>query len=173
MDKFSLIQMLRRHGIGQRLALLILMFSSVVTLVSTTLQLSLEFIRDVDGIERILDQIEKSYAHSLASSLWVTSQKDVQLQLDGILRLPDMQYLEIRSDFEEVVATAGQPQEARILRKETRLHFEYLGKPVYVGKLLAVASLEGAYQRLKDKVVVILITQTIKTFLVSLFILWL
>lgn len=169
----ELLKTLNRHSIGRQFALWILVFSSVVTLVSTMLQLTLEFKRDVTIIESVLDQIRKSYSNSLAGSLWVTSQKDVQLQVDGAFRLPDMQYLEVRSDQDQVVAAAGKAQDQRILRQETSLYFEYLGKQVYVGKLIAVASLESAYQHLKDKVLVILISQAIKTFLVSMFILFL
>lgn len=84
-----------------------------------------------------------------------------------------MQYLEVRSDQDKIVASAGKAQEQRILRQETPLYFEYLGKPVFVGKLIAVVSLESAYQHVVDKAVVILVSQTIKTFLVSMFILFL
>lgn len=163
---------LLRPGIGRQFALWILVFSSLVTLVATVTQLSIEYKRDVAGIQGVLEQIRASYAHTLASSLWVTSQIDIQLQLDGILRLPDMQYLEVSSP-DRIEAKAGEMHDSHILRQETPLYFEYLGKQVYVGKLVAVASLEGAYQRLKDKILVILISQTIKTFLVSLFILFL
>ncbi|MFA7243048.1 MAG: ATP-binding protein [Sulfuricellaceae bacterium] len=169
----ELLRILERPSIGRQFALRILMFSSVVTLVSTVLQLTLEFKRDVTIIESVLGQIRKSYSNSLAGSLWVTSQKDVQLQVNGAFRLPDVQYLEVRSDQGQIVAVAGKVQEQRILRQETPLYFEYLGKQVFVGTLVAVASLESAYQHIADKVVVILISQTIKTFLVSMFILFL
>ena len=162
-----------RPGIGRKFALWILAFSSVVTLLSTVLQLTLEFNRDVTGIEQLLEQIEETNSNSLASSLWVVSDKDVKLQLDGILRLPDMQYLEVRSETDLLVAKAGTPQLDLIVTREIPLFFNHRKQPVYVGKLYAVASLKGAYQRLKDKILVILITQTVKTFLVSFFILFL
>ncbi|MDH5259535.1 MAG: hybrid sensor histidine kinase/response regulator, partial [Gammaproteobacteria bacterium] len=162
-----------RPGIGRKFALWILAFSSVVTLLSTALQLTLEFNRDVSGIEQLLEQIKETNSNSLASSLWVVSAKDVKLQLDGILRLPDMQYLEVRSEVDVIVAKAGSPQLDLIVTREIPLFFSHREQLVYVGKLYAVASLNGAYQRLKDKILVILITQTIKTFLVSFFILFL
>ena len=166
------LKALLQPGIGRRFALWILVFSSLVTLVSTVVQLRIEYKRDVAGIQGVLEQIRVSYAQTLASSLWVTSQSDIQLQLNGMLRLPDMQYLEVSSP-DRIEAKAGEKHDSRILRQDTPLYFEYLGKPVYVGKLVAVASLEGAYQRLKNKILVILVSQTIKTFLVSLFILFL
>jgi len=162
-----------RPGIGRTFALWILAFSSVVTLVSTVLQLSLEFKRDVVGIERLLDQVRNSYSGSLADSLWVISKENIQLQLDGILRLPDMQYIEVRSDTGQIMAIAGKQKNKKILQREIPLYHKHREKPVLVGKLVAIATLEGAYQRLKDKVIVILLTQGVKTFLVSLFILYL
>ena len=167
------IKDLAKRGIGRRLAIYILGFSSVVTLLSTALQLTLEYQRDISDIEVRLAQIEVSYAHSLASSLWVDSKNDVQLQLDGIFRLPDMQYLEVVAEDNAVYGKVGERKTHQVISREFPLHFAHRDKQVYLGKLLIVANLEGVYQRLKDKVLVILVTQTIKTFLVSLFILFL
>ena len=164
---------LTRPSIGRRMALLILAFSSVVTLVFTALQLSIEFNRDVRDIEAQLTQIRSSYSKSLANSLWVGSKHDVALQLEGINRLPDMQYSEVLSEQNQVVAQTGKRMVGRAPRIETPLYYTHRNQPVYVGKLLTVASLDGAYQRLKDKVIVILLSQFTKTLLVSLFILFL
>ena len=164
---------LAKRGIGRRLAIYILAFSSVVTLLSTALQLTLEYRRDISDIEVRLAQIQASYSHSLASSVWVDSKNDVQLQLDGIFRLPDMQYLEVTAEDNSIYGKAGEKRTSRVISREFPLYFTHRNRQIYLGKLLVVANLEGVYQRLKDKVLVILVTQTIKTFLVSLFILFL
>ncbi|MDH5545105.1 MAG: ATP-binding protein [Gammaproteobacteria bacterium] len=161
---------LLKPGIGRKFALFILLFSSVVTLVSTIVQLTIEFKRDVGDIERSLVQIRTSYSESLAGSLWVVSKQDVKLQLDGILRLPDMQYLEVRNENDDIVSKVGTFIGVRVLREETPLFYKHQDKLVFVGTLISIASLEGAYQRLIDKALVILLSQTIKTFLVSFFI---
>ena len=167
------IRDLAKRGIGRRLAVYILAFSSVVTLLSTALQLSLEYQRDVFDIETRLAQIRVSYANSLANSLWVDSKNDVQLQLDGIFRLPDMQYLEVVAEDKTVYGKVGVNQTEQIISREFPLYFTHRDQQVYLGELIVVANLEGVYQRLMDKVLVILVTQTVKTFLVSLFILFL
>ncbi|NRR29120.1 PAS domain-containing protein [Oxalobacteraceae bacterium] len=170
----SLLTWLRKsagHSLGRRLAMLILLFSSVVTLVSTALQLGLEYRRDVGEIETQLRQIRASYAESLASSLWITSTRDMELQLQGIMRLPDLQYVEVIGEQDRVVAHAGTPRLDNVVEHSFPLHYGHRGQDVYIGKVRALASLDGAYARLKDKVITILIAQTIKTFLVSLFIL--
>ena len=162
-----------RPGIGWRLALYILMFSSVVTLGATVLQLTLDYRRDVSGIQDQLEQIRASYSQSLASSLWVSSKKDVRLQLEGILRLPDMQYLEVVSDQPDLAVAVGEKKTRQVIRYEFDLQYTHRGSSVHLGKLRAVASLQGVYKRLKDKVLFILVSQAVKTFLVSFFILFL
>lgn len=161
------------NSIGRRMAIYILMFSSVVTLLATALQLGLEYRRDVHDIEVQLEQIRDSYSESLAGSLWNTSQKDLQLQLNGILRLPDVRYVEVLSEQDQLIVKVGQTETAHTISRAFPLYYTHREQQVLIGKVRTVVSLDGVYQRLKDKVVVILISQTIKTFLVSLFILFL
>jgi len=167
------LKVLAQPGIGRRLAILILAFSSMVTLLSTALQLTLEYRRDVNDLQTQLVQIEVSYHQSLASSLWVTSAKDLMLQLEGILRLPDMQYLEVRAETGDVVAKAGTDRAHQVIEHAIALNYTHLDKMHQLGSLRMVANLDGVYQRLVDKILVILVTQGLKTFLVSLFILFL
>lgn len=161
------------NSMARRFAVLILLFSSVVTLVATISQLALEYRRDVDDIRSQLGQIRASYSESLASSLWIASIKDIDLQLQGILRLPDLKYVEVLNEQGQVVAKGGNAGPASVVRHEFPLTYSHRQRALRIGTVRVVATLEGAYQRLKDKVIVILISQTIKTFVVSLFILML
>src|SRR5471030_259241 len=68
---------------GRRITVLILVFSSIVTLLATALQLGVEYRRDRRAIEAQLQQVRASYGDSLASSLWSGSMRDVDLQLQG------------------------------------------------------------------------------------------
>lgn len=161
------------NSMAHRFAVLILLFSSVVTLLATIYQLALEYRRDVDDIRSQLGQIRSSYSESLASSLWISSLKDIDLQLQGILRLPDLKYVDVLNEQGQVVAKGGDAGLANVVRHEFALTYTHRQRVVQIGTVRVVATLEGAYQRLKDKVIVILISQTIKTFVVSLFILML
>src|SRR3954467_7352976 len=78
-------------GIGLRLVAAVLLFSSVVTLTLTGLQLYLDYDREVRDIETRLDEIGRSYFGSIGESLWNLDQNQLILQLNGILRLPDIQ----------------------------------------------------------------------------------
>ncbi len=93
------------------------------------------------------------------------------MQLQGVLRQPNMQYIEVRSELGQIVATAGRPRERGVLGVEFALQFSHRGRQVQLGKVLAVASLDGVYRRLREKVALTLVEQTVKIFLVTLFIL--
>jgi len=158
-----------RSGIGRRFILYILLFSSVITFVGTGLQLYLDYDRDVELIHSSLRQVQSSYLHSITNSLWVTDDELLHIQLEGIMRLPDMQFIEVRKGT-EVLQAIGTPQSESIIEQTIPLVYDYNGQDVHLGELHVVASLKGVYARILDRVLVILGIQTIKTFLVSLFI---
>jgi len=166
-----------RRGIAARQLGAILLFSSLITLLSTGIQLYLDYQRDVNAIEGRLDEIEHSYLGSLAGSLWNLDSNQLQVQLDGMLRLPDMQALEVSEATPDVarplVIRAGDRHLRATVSREYPLVYDDHGRPRIIGKLYAEATLNGVYDRLIDKTTVILVTQGIKTFLVSLFILYL
>ncbi|MFA9216570.1 MAG: PAS domain-containing protein [Sphingomonadaceae bacterium] len=155
--------------LGRRMAVQILLFSSLVTLASTAAQLGLDYRRDLQAVDTRLQQIRSSYADSLAASLWTTGSRDLEVQLQGILRLPDLQYIEILDEQGKLVARAGSARNDAVVAQEFPLHFTHRGQPVYIGQVRVVASTDGAWQRLQEQIGPILIEQSVRTFLVSLF----
>lgn len=164
-----------RRGIGWKLFLRILLFSSLVTLVATAVQLYLNFRSDVSALERRLDEVEQVSLSSIAASLWHVDEPQLRLQLEGIRRLPDMQALEVRETTQThtpLVVTVGQPRTSMAIVRQVPVVYSDRGMTRSIGILRMEASLSGVYARLVDMTVVILISQGIKTFLVSLFTLY-
>ena len=161
-----------RRGIGQKLFLRILLFSSLITLISTGTQLYLNYRSDVTAIEQRLDEVEGSSLSSIAASLWHVDAEQLRLQLEGIRRLPDMQALEVRETTQTrnpLVIFVGQPRARMAITRHISVIYNDRGTPRAIGSLRMEASLSGVYGRLVEMTVVILVTQGIKTFLVSLF----
>jgi signal transduction histidine kinase len=165
-----------RRGIAMRLLAFILVFSSAVTLISTAVQLYVDYRRDVDTIENRLAEIQASNLGSLASSLWRVDVDQLRLQLEGMLQLPDMQSLEVRESYAGMVdplsVSVGRRHDHAVISREYPIVHNDRGTPQTIGVLYVEATLEHVYQRLIDTGVVILISQGIKTFLVSLFTLY-
>uniref|UniRef100_UPI003BA30A34 ATP-binding protein n=2 Tax=Aeromonadaceae TaxID=84642 RepID=UPI003BA30A34 len=90
----------------------------------------------------------------------------VKVQIEGIMNLPNMQFVmvkEMLGNSEVPLLTQGVERESYDISREFNL--TYQGE--VVGKLFVAASLEQIYQRLIEKSVLIMVSQTIKTLVVS------
>lgn len=67
--------------LGRKQLLFILLFSSLVTLLGTSVQLTIEYRNDVGLVHEQLDQIEKGYLHSLTHSLWKLDDAQINIEL--------------------------------------------------------------------------------------------
>ena len=165
-----------RQGIGRRLLVFILLFSSFVTLLLTAIQLYLDYHRDVRSISERFVEIEQSYLNSIAGSLWDVDAEQLRTQLEGIRRLPDIQAVEVRETVGNVRnplrVTVGEPQDRAVLSRQVPVIYQDRDKAREIGILYIEATLEEVYARLWEKGLVILASQGIKTFLVSFFILF-
>ena len=159
-----------RH-IARKLIYLLVIASSIITLIITAIQLYLDYERDVQLIESRLNQIESVYVPSLANALWKTDKQEIVLQLSGMIRIPDIQYLTVWENG-QVVAANGEPKKENTITRVFPLQYEYRGQIRDIGEFRVVATLDYVYQRLIDKVWVILISNAIKTFLIAGFMLF-
>ncbi|MBF0381523.1 MAG: GHKL domain-containing protein [Magnetococcales bacterium] len=168
---------LNTNGIGKRLVVVILLFSSLITLILTSFQLYLDFRRDVNTIESRLQEVKQSHVQSLAASLWNLDVGLLHLQMEGLVRLPDMVGVEINEISNDqnspLRLTFGNTHidNNTIHREYSLLYSEAGQEPRQIGLFRIYASLDGVYARLFDKALLILASQGVKTFLVTLFIL--
>ena len=160
---------LARGSVSARLIVSTLLFSSLITLAATTLQLYLDYARDIDLIHERMRQVRDSYLDSIAASLWALDREQLLVQVEGIRSLPDMQRVEVVADG-MVFVSAGRIESASSIERSFPLEWTYKGERIELGTLTASANLEGIYRRLLDKVLVILGSQAVMTFLVSSFI---
>jgi PAS domain S-box-containing protein len=161
-------------GIGIALLLRVLLFSTLVTLVLTILQLSLSYRSERARLESRFDEIDQASSRSLSESLWTLDSKQLQEQLDGILRLPSVRAVEVReaaSSAHALTVFRGERQTASVVVKEFPL--TCCGeRPEVIGVLHIEATLKDIYRDIAAQAVVILLSNAAKTFLVALFILF-
>jgi PAS domain S-box-containing protein len=169
MGIFSLLSNHRqKNRLSYRVLAYILICSALFTFISTAIQLYVEYQKDMGSVEEGLNQIRESYLNFISLSLWDMNESQLNMQLQGALLLPDIQYLEvreIRAKKEEVFSTAGIPKNEGIDHYRFPLIYEAGQKKMHIGNLYVTVNLEGVYQRLYDRVALILTTQAIKTFL--------
>jgi PAS domain S-box-containing protein len=164
-----------RSGIGPRLLARVLVFSAAVTLLLTLLQLSLDYRRDVAAIERRMSEIESGYIQSLGEGLWNLDRRQLELQVDGILRLPAIRFVEVREVTDRpdpMVVRVGSHQEGAVRRHEFPLLHAFHGTEQQLGLLSVEATLDDVYRELFHTATVVLVSQGAAIFLVSFFILF-
>ncbi|MDI9245232.1 EAL domain-containing protein [Marinobacter sp. CHS3-4] len=154
-----------------RLLAYILLFSSAFTLVSSAIQIYSDFRKDISQIDRRMQVVETGYASSLARSLWALDQKLLQTQLEGILSLPDIVHLRLKIEPDSELVLGAIPREASTTSHTFDLIHQ--GDDMFtLGELTVTADLRRVYNDLEQKVLIILATQFLKTFFISILIVW-
>ncbi|WP_415249419.1 EAL domain-containing protein [Sulfurimonas sp.] len=155
-----------------RLLVFTLLFSALITLFITIVQLYMDYKNGIKSIHTQLELVESSYTASVSQSIWVFDEEQINLQLEGIVSLPDILFTSLTlgdSGYYEYGKITDEYQ----VEKKFKLIYKYNLKEVYLGELKVVADLDKLYEQLEEKIFVILLSQGVKTFFVSLFILFL
>jgi PAS domain S-box-containing protein len=161
-------------GIATAVLLRVVLFSTLVTLVLTVLQLSLRYLSERGRLESRFGEIDQATSRSLSESLWALDTQQIQEQLEGILRLPSMraaQVREVNGSQHGVTIFRGERHTAQAVVKEFPL--ACCGEhPQVIGVLHIEATLSDIYRDVAAQALLILLSNAAKTFLVALFILF-
>lgn len=158
---------------SKALVLYILLFSSVVTLILTAIQLQLDYKEGINVIQQRINQIKITNIDSLTQSLWTLDYSSIRIQLEGLERINDIIYLKLSDPNNKLIESSGKFETTNTITEKIPLFKKYRGKETPLGTLFIVATKTNLYKRLIDTTIVILISQAIKTFLVSTFVFFL
>lgn len=161
---------LKASSLSRKLVILIILFSSLITLILTIIQFTLEYHHDTSAIQERLQQVKVSYQRGIENAIWDLDKKQVQVQIDGINELPDIEYAEITSDEGLYFSSGSKTQDQRTLARQYKLSHTHKGTEYQLGELTVIANLEATYRYLFSRFGIILLSNAIKTFLVALFI---
>jgi len=155
-----------RKSIARQLILVTVLFSILVTLLTTAGQLYLDYKNNVAAIHSRIEQIRNSLVAGIAASVWSFDDKLTNIQLDGLLRMPDIEYLSISRNGKEIFLVGKQASES-FVSVVIPLDYQHLDQSVQVGELRVVASLDAVYGRLIQKGITILLSVGVLIFIVT------
>jgi len=162
---------LPRSRLNRQLALRIVLFSSMVTIVTTLLQLWGDYRSNVGQLNEAQSYIGRSYIETLEASVWTLNEELVQRQVQGIARLPGFTYVQVSSRTGQHWS-AGKKADGPKLQTHFALGHRYLNNQlVTIGGLDIESDLWPVYMDLARKAGEILLFNGIKTFIVAAFIL--
>lgn len=149
-----------------------MLFSSCITVVITAIQLYQKYNSGVSQVEDQVAQIETLSLPGLTGNLWNMYEKQVRLQLDELVRMPNVSYMEIRSRG-EVIASAGHPTNDNAIARTSPIIYQRNNEAIPIGEFLVIATLDNVYDDIINTAFSVLIANGIKTGAVSLFIFFL
>lgn len=161
----------KTNSIAFRLTFQVILFSTLVAVFSTAFQLYLDYRRDVQDIYAFFTSIEETNLRPMEASVWILDELQVHLQLEGLINREDIVYAAVEMDG-QVAWSRGNPLSSEdSIAKVFSLQHHVRGRNEEIGRLHVTASLEGIRHRLVQRIIVLLASNTVKTFLVSGFIL--
>ena len=155
----------RSARLAQRLIVYVVLLSVALVVLATAIQSYVNYRREIATLETRMEQIQVSFLGSLETSLWNYDSDQLNAQLEGILKLPDIAYLEVDSETGKryIAGTT-----ANIRRSMSQVFPLSYGNRS-MGTLHVVASLDGVFRRLGTQSLTILLSQLMMTFLTSIF----
>jgi len=162
------------HRLGRRLVLLTLLVSGGIATFITLAQIYLEYTREMGAIERRFVEIETAYLPSVKQGLWVMDRQALQTLADGIRKLPDFEYAEVRDEGGNgggIVAASGEPPPDKGLSRRFAIDYDHRGARQPIGSLEVAASNAGPVARAWERFWLTLVLNSLKTVLVASFVL--
>ena len=159
-----------RKGISFKLLSAIMALSLAGTFIATGIRSYQSYQDHMHKLNEQMKYIERSYVPGIINSLWEMDKEHIQIQLEGILRLPYMQYAAVTSDT-KIIASAGSPQFADRIIGHFDLSYIYSGQEVNLGYFEAIADIKPIKTLIWKELYSTLLIEGLKILFLSLFIL--
>lgn len=153
--------------LGRKLVFAILLASSLVTTMLTSVTFFLEYQEGLKNLRKIFETIEKSNLSVISRIVWFVDKETLELQMNSILQSNDVVRLYIRDEEGIKFDFKSQNYNSNdgLMQKQLPLLNDE-GEPF--SDLIIVLTKENLIQRLWDNALIFLVTQAVKTFIVSL-----
>jgi diguanylate cyclase (GGDEF)-like protein/PAS domain S-box-containing protein len=158
-----------KSPLAQRLIVAVVLFSVVITLAMTAFQVHQEYQRSLLRLEAQLRQIEAVHLPTLSRSLWATNKEGVQLELEGMVREPNIVHAAVHEAGRPYAQAGGRDAQSSIERSYP-LKYEYRGRVREIGTLSVVATVDDIRRELRRDAVGVLTSNALRIFLVAVFI---
>jgi len=160
------------HRIAFKLMLLTVLFSTCITIITSAFQLRNDYKKDKQAIENRLDEVGTVHLKSITSRMWISDVKELEVQLKSILEYPEINYIEVMENDNSVIKL-GKKMREDVISKKYVMNYSHRNKTIKLGDLIVQASLQNATQQVISQIWSILISNAIKIFFVTGFIVYL
>ncbi len=160
--------------IGRRIIIILVIISSLITFISTIIQLYGDYRHEVSAVETRFQELRDVHVESLTINLWEFNERQLNIRLEGLVKLPDISFIKVTSATGSQFWQAGTQVEGDKISQLIPLEYsnQDSDSSFMLGQLYVESSSDRIYQQLLETFLSLLITNGIKTFIVSALILW-
>ncbi|MEY8251216.1 MAG: diguanylate cyclase, partial [Colwellia sp.] len=148
----------------------VILISTFFALFSSAFQVYSEYKKEVNVVYLELEQIEKTHLANITSQVWLLEHEGLLVIALGLLDLPNIEYVAIHSE-QNIILERGEDNSDNIIIKNLPLIHKHNGKSKIIGSMVIKATLDNIYQNVIDRALLIILINTVKTFIVSCLIL--
>ena len=161
------------HTIAFRFLIYLLVFSICLTAMSTIWEIYNDYTESLDSIEDTLSSIPGQHLGSLGRALWFFDDEQTQNNINAILSLPNVDFLDIQTSYGETIA--GTKPESSFINKTFDLFFYRTAddpEPKSLGTVQVYASYADVIARIKARITIVSLIEAAKVFLVAAFVIF-
>jgi len=166
---------LQSFKLSYRILAYTMLFSLALSVLITGYLLHVEYKNDLDEVRNNLENIEKGFIDNIAVNIWDANEIRLESILKNILVISNIQSAEIvefRGDQEVVTSRQGTRVTGNAMSREFPIIYGASGDEKLVGKLYVTVNLNQVNERMHDRFIMILVTESIKIFIASFFVLF-
>ena len=153
-----------------KLSASVILFSLLVTLLITGVQLWSDYRKNIAEIDGHVREIKSSFIPSIVENLWVMDTERLKLQLQSIIHQPFIVTVSI-TDNVTTILTLGSQSVTPDVTHTFPLRRMYQGKLQDIGALVVSVSYSSASQHLRDQMYLLLLVNGTTVVLVAIFLL--
>ncbi|TVP57502.1 MAG: response regulator [Halomonadaceae bacterium] len=136
-----------------------MLFSLVLSLVATGIQVSSEYRQERASLVSIQNQAVQMLAPNLSRQLWAMDYREIEQTLQGALALPGVSHLHINTPEGQVLSVGDAPQSHIIQQQKPLTFVDDSGETRSVGELTLAASYRSAVDSIASRTLLTLGTQ--------------
>lgn len=157
------------NRIARKLIILLIVFSSVITLILTLIQLYFEYQAEIKAVHSHFEQVERSYINSISENVWEEDSERLNLLIQGIVEFPGFEFVRVRDINDKTLASAGRSTGNQSIKRTYALSYTFRDAVRPIGSLEVIANLSDIYWQLFRRFGIVLISNAFKTLLISAF----
>ncbi|RJG01790.1 EAL domain-containing protein [Noviherbaspirillum sedimenti] len=154
------------HRVGYRFVVLVILISALFTIIATGVQMYAEYRQGMETIKSRLLQSQKINGPSLANALWTFDEGQIKIIMHGILQVPDVQYVEVRTSDGEFYRAGNPAENAPSISRSFPIIYAPNGQ--MLGTMKIDATPTGIYQRIVERIQIIAGTHAVRMLVVAI-----